>query len=244
MKMKNVFEKMLRGLSATLLAALLATSVLPAAAGLAVSASGVAFDALEIFPQEANALTPRTGGATSNDTRTFDAGLPPSTTVLFVIGGTVNSINATTGEWLIGSNPQIAVYEATGSNTTISGNISAGDEVRVVGKRTLTPGPVVAQYITLITPGPQPLEAPGVTTALLFNGTAITAGATTWTVMPAVGASVNFNILADAGPLGVGPTHRRGTRGRLRRHGRVRCSCLAGRGDRPCDERGWAICNA
>ncbi|MBI4294908.1 MAG: hypothetical protein HY669_01930 [Chloroflexi bacterium] len=211
MRPKETLRKVFSGLLAALLAvSLLASAVLAvpqsayAPAVERQAAASLTFDALEIFPQEAHELTPRSAGPITNDTTAFDAGLPPGTTALFVIGGTVKEIDAASGQWQIGTQP-VFVYES--SSTVMEGAPAVGDHVTIVGKRSLSPGPIVAQYITQIDPAPQALEPAVVTTALLFNGTVTATSDTSWTVTPpAPDAAVTFNILADMGPFGVGPT--------------------------------------
>lgn len=152
------------------------------------------FDALEIFAQEQNVVA---AGAPVSDSTPVAAGLPADTTVLFVIGGVATEVNAVTGEWKVG-NPPVYVYE--NAQTTRIGAPTAGDEVRVVGKRTLSPGPIVAQYITRIAAG-QAAIAPVVSTAYLYNGTVGALNGNSWAV-----GSVTFNVLRDAGAAGIGPT--------------------------------------
>lgn len=192
-------RKTLRRILAGLMAALVMALVLPPA-GLAQE-TPLGFDALEIFAQEEHVTTPRTTGEITPETTAFPSGLPESTSILFVIGGMVSALDEVNGEWQIGSVP-IYVYES--DQTVIGGTPGLGDPVRVVGKRTLAEGPIVAQYITAIDTTP---DGPAqVSTALLFNGTLTSIDAGSWTVTPAVGGPVDFNILPDAGIFGHGPT--------------------------------------
>ncbi|MBI2850788.1 MAG: fibronectin type III domain-containing protein [Chloroflexi bacterium] len=207
-------QKILTKLFSGLMAALMVTFVLPTAALAVPQPAGFptgggqysvspAFDAVEIFAQEPNVLTPRSAGAITNNTTAFDAALPASTVILYVIGGRVGAIDAANGEWRIGSQP-VFVYES--ASTVISANTSVGDAVRIVGKRTLAAGPIVASFITKIDPAPVAQGPAAVTTAFLFNGTVSANSTAAWTVTPAAGAAVDFGILMDAGASGVGPT--------------------------------------
>src|SRR3972149_1296735 len=65
-----------------------------------VSAS---YDALDIYPQEQDVLTPKFSGMVVSDTTSFSASAPEGTVVLFVIGGVVSNVDPAKGEWQIGS---------------------------------------------------------------------------------------------------------------------------------------------
>ena len=161
-------------------------------------------DALEIFAQDPPVLTPATATATSDNTA-FPPETPAGTTILFIVEGVVAAIDAANGEWQIGDQPVI-VYESL--TTVVGGAPVVGDLVTAVGHRTLDPGPIVAERISLLARAPQAPGPAALTTALRFHGTVTAAGATSWTVAPTTvpAPSASFSILLDAGPLGLGPT--------------------------------------
>ncbi|MBI4337614.1 MAG: hypothetical protein HY683_07300 [Chloroflexi bacterium] len=200
---------------AGLLVAMLVASLLPLASqaappgapsqvGERQAAASSTFNAVEIFSQEPHVLTPKATGGITADTTRFSAGVPQGTTVLFVIGGVVSAIDAAKGQWKIGS-PPVFVYESAG--TTITGGPAVGDTVTVVGKRTVSPGPIVAEFITKVNTPPQPAGVATVSTAFLFNGKVASTTGSSWTVAPpTTAAPVTFSILAGPGPDGQGPT--------------------------------------
>ncbi|HEY2953257.1 MAG TPA: LamG domain-containing protein, partial [Verrucomicrobiae bacterium] len=118
--------------------------------------AGPSFDALEIFtaPAPVLAVPPvNFAGAVVNDTREFPTNLPPGSIASIVFpGATVLAINTAGAgqEWVldIGSET-VRVY--THAGTRIVNSPVVGSVVKMVGSRTIAPGPIVADVITLRT---------------------------------------------------------------------------------------------
>lgn len=143
--------------------------------------------ALEISAQAPLNVTP-TAANPVFDTRPATAGAPASSVWLFVVSGIVTQVNASTGEWRIGSQP-VFVYQSAATVFRGARVPVAGDEVRVIAQRTLAPGPIVADVIALVTPGPLTIADAELGTALLFNGVVQATTAATWMV-----SGVNFIV--------------------------------------------------
>ncbi len=137
--------------------------------------------AREIFPQVIKAIPPPI-----NQNPIFDYTPAPSNVAfpgswLFVIvDGVVKDKDLVKHTWTIGEE-EVMVYEASGA---LIEPATAGDEVLCYCRRTLVPGPLVAEQINNILPGPlvQPLKGTAVETHLMVNGPIQTIGPNTWTI--------------------------------------------------------------
>lgn len=138
-----------------------------------------AFTGLEIFAQAPLNVPTPIHPSPKADTTPVPLGLPNGTIALFVVIGTITSMNAVTGEFQIGS-PPVFVYRSAG--TVAKDPLQVGDRVKIVANRTLSPGPIVAEVIRRLAVGPQPAGAPTVDTAFLFNGTADSANGHIWKI--------------------------------------------------------------
>ncbi|MBI4331816.1 MAG: fibronectin type III domain-containing protein [Chloroflexi bacterium] len=169
-------------------------------------AGGVAMTALEIFAQIPLAIEPTLSPAPRLDATLANPAAPAGSVLMFVIIGTVKAVNPATGEWQIGD-PPVFVYQ--GASTIIDGVAPrppvVGDEVRIIAKRSLTPGPVVAERITRRGAGGL-LAAPLVEVFYLFNGNVGVAGAATWTV-----GGVSFVVNDPVFPAAIDPGIAAGT---------------------------------
>ncbi|MBI2871695.1 MAG: PKD domain-containing protein, partial [Chloroflexi bacterium] len=135
--------------------------------------------AMEVFAQGdiLPVPAPKIGGGVQNDTTPAPAGLPAGSVVRVVVNGTVAAVDAQKGEWQIDiPGPDHAfVYERLDGATSIGGIPAVGTQVRVAARRTLDPGPIVADTITQLAAG----ALSDVNRSFLFNGTVET-------VVPAV----------------------------------------------------------
>lgn len=164
--------------------------------------------AAEIFAQKSLTIpSPRAGAGAVVDNTPVPAGLPPGSIASITVFGTV-TMNATSGEWQIGT-PPIFVYESL--NTSIQGTPGLGSNVRVEAVRTLTPGPIVADKITQLAGGSLPASPPAMDMMFLINGTVesvqsaekssgVQLGAETWTV-----DGVDFRIDDSNSPASIDP---------------------------------------
>ena len=97
------------------------------------------------------------------------AGLPDGSIVEFLIEGVVSAINGARTEWKIGSDdPELLVYPSAA--TRFDKNPEVGDLVRILGVRTVLPGPIVADRITQRAQGPLPVGPAAVEIGFLFSG--------------------------------------------------------------------------
>jgi hypothetical protein len=172
-------------------------------------AAGPSFDALEIFtaPAPVLAVPPvNFGGTVVNDTRAVPTNLPAGTIVSIVFpGATVQAINTVGAgsEWVLDAGSEIVrVY--THAGTRIVNAPVVGSVVKVVASRTVAPGPIVADGITLRT-----VAVSGSCISFQFQGVVNLATPTKWTVGGVVfnilGAPVPTDIALDT-PLVVGTT--------------------------------------
>ncbi|MBI2916892.1 MAG: hypothetical protein HYY01_02775 [Chloroflexi bacterium] len=137
------------------------------------------FTALEIFAGEPLEVPAPLHPSPRFDATAIPSGLPAGSLALFVVLGVVNRVDAFGAEWQIGS-PPVFVYAS--ADTRIDNAPRVGDVVKVVGLRTLAPGPIVAERITRRQLGPLSLAAPDVETAFLFTGLTTDARNDIWTV--------------------------------------------------------------
>ncbi len=157
-----------------------ATTVTTAPASVPAPASAATFVAQEIFaPVPLVIPTPLAGSAAQADTNVAPSGLPGGSIAQFVIIGVATRVDAARGEWEIGSQRILAYSSAA---TRVDGAPQAGDLVRVIGLRTLAPGPIVAERVTLRGAGPQAVVPATIEVGFLFNGTVSAAGQAIWTV--------------------------------------------------------------
>ncbi|MBI2858796.1 MAG: hypothetical protein HYX90_06940, partial [Chloroflexi bacterium] len=141
---------------------------------------------LNIFPTLGQGLTPPVAPAINSDpVPSPPGGLPPGSVLSFVIIGTVTAKNPTTGEWTISAQGRtLQVYQSAATiirNNGLGGPATppgVGDSVRIVGMRTVAPGPLVADVIAQRAPGVELVDL----SFLLFNGTVTSTSATTWTL--------------------------------------------------------------
>lgn len=135
--------------------------------------------ALEISsPQRSDVISQPLPPDPVSNTDVSPENLPAGSLSQFVIGGVVSAVNSD-GEWQIG-NPPVTVYES--ANTTVSAPAPiAGDEVLVTG-RSPGAGPIVADSIVRLTPGPLAAVPPVVEKTFLFNGTVGATSPTSWTI--------------------------------------------------------------
>ncbi|MBI2916894.1 MAG: hypothetical protein HYY01_02785 [Chloroflexi bacterium] len=185
-----------------LLALVVALSLFVPPSGVASSQTVPTFIAQEVFAPESLVVPPTLRGGGKTDKTPVPAGLPAGSIAQFVISGVVDKVDGAKGEWQIG-NQRVFVYNSAA--TRIDGAPQAGDLVRVIGLRTLEPGPIVAERVTLRATGPQ---APGLATVdmeFLFNGTVSAASPAAWTVgdVSFITNDPLFPTTIDAG-LGVG----------------------------------------
>lgn len=154
---------------------------------------------------------PRAGGAVTPDTTAVPAGVPATSIVSITVSGTVTAINATTGEWQIGT-PPVFVYES--ASTTFLGIPTVGTAVRAETIRTLASGPLVAKEIARLAGGTLPASPASNSMSILFNGTVesiqlptqsagIKLGGETWTIGGVPFRTDDANFPAVIGP-GVG----------------------------------------
>ena len=159
------------------------------------------FDALEIFTPVAAVLTvpaPLFRGAVADATPMPSPNLLPPGTILDVVipGGSVTRINGSlaTGQELIvdtGGGNIVRVYTHTG--TVFRDPVGAGSIVKIVGSRTLLPGPIVADDIRT-----RPVAGGGIAFTFEYQGLITRADPAIWTV-----GGVDFNIIP---PTGAVPT--------------------------------------
>ncbi|MBI4283227.1 MAG: hypothetical protein HY663_02015 [Chloroflexi bacterium] len=136
--------------------------------------------ALQISPQVSNVLGLPLHTAPVANTEPSPLAVPAGSLKLFVVDGVVTAVNATSGEWQIGS-PPVFVYESPTTNIS-SRRPVVGDEVMAVGKRTLLPGPIIADNITFQAVRSLPAPAAVVGKTYLLNGTVGAVGAGSWTI--------------------------------------------------------------
>lgn len=150
--------------------------------------------ARQIFPQVQAALTPLINpDPTHINSDPVPSGLPPGTFLQFMIVGVITDIDSNRKTWQIGDpEDPIVVY---GHSLTIPVTDAfrvvpdIGDEVVVTARRTVAPGPLVADQILILADGPAPafeLAETRTQIVYLYNGTVSDTGAvnggTRWTV--------------------------------------------------------------
>ncbi|MBI4286945.1 MAG: Ig domain-containing protein [Chloroflexi bacterium] len=156
-----------------------------APAPVAAPAAAAPMIALEVFAQiPITPAAPLAGGARVDSTA-IPVGGPLGSFPLFVIFGSISAVNAAGTEWQIGTPPTF-VY--THGGTVLQNAPAVGSTVRVVGTRTVAPGPIMADVIAARPGAATATPADVQVLSLLFNGT-ITAinpptatGTTIWTV--------------------------------------------------------------
>ena len=158
------------------------------------------FDALEIFTPAAAVLAvpaPLFVGAIADTNVVQTAFMPPGTILDVVIpGGTITRINgspATGQELIVNIGGGVIVRAYTHAGTVFRSPVGVGSIVKIVGSRTLVPGPIVADTVTV-----RPTVVPGVTFSFLYQGVITRADPAIWTV-----GGVDFNIIP---PTGAAPT--------------------------------------
>lgn len=127
-----------------------------------------AFAALEVALLEEPLQVPATlhQNPVSNDIP-VPVGLPEGSIAEFVIEGVVSAINEARTEWQIGNLPVFVYPSAT---TRFDKNPQVGDLVRIIGVRTLGPGPVVAERIRQRAQGSLPVGPAAMELGFLFSG--------------------------------------------------------------------------
>jgi hypothetical protein len=173
----------------------------PAAGAVAVTLTpGAAiFDALEIFTPVAAVLAvpaPLFRGAVADTTPMPSPAFMPPGTILDVVipGGIITRINgsAATGQELIvdvGGGILFRVY--THAGTVFRNPVTVGSIVKIVGSRTLLPGPIVADDIRT-----RPVAGGGISFLFEYQGVITRADPAVWTV-----GGVDFNIIPATGAL-------------------------------------------
>ncbi|MBI2858437.1 MAG: hypothetical protein HYX90_05095 [Chloroflexi bacterium] len=158
------------------------------------------FNAQDIFAPPISLTIPAARALSSRDDATpTAAGLPAGSVIEMEIYGTVAAVNPATGEWQIGSQP-VSVYETATTQFDGSRRSEVGDRVRILARRALSPGPLMAAIIGFRAPAPNPVGPAITRTAYLMNGLveSITSnanqaglfwGGALWTV-----SGVNFHI--------------------------------------------------
>lgn len=176
--------------------------------------------ARQIFPQIQAALTPLINpNPTHINSDPVPSGLPPGTFLQFMITGVITDIDSNRRTWQIGDpEDPIVVY---GHSLTLPVTDAfrvvpdIGDEVVVTARRTVAPGPLVADQILILADGPAPaFEVAETRTQIvyLYNGkvsdTGAVDGGTRWTVTAAGGVPQEFIMnqpddpaIVDRGPL-------------------------------------------
>ena len=171
--------------------------------------------ALQVFPQVSLAVPSPLAAAPKVNGIIMPAGLPAGSIALFEILGVVDSVDPAGLEWGIGS-PPMFVYKT--ARTRIVGAPKKGDLVKVAATRTIAPGPLAAEEITLRQAGPVAPAAPKAVISFMSNGAVGTKGPHIWKVggvdfvvdkptMPALidkvvagNATVQFVVAATALP--------------------------------------------
>jgi hypothetical protein len=104
-------------------------------------------------------------------------GLPPGTFVQFMINGVVTAVNSDLKTWQIGDPADPTVVYGHAATLPISDLFRAapavGDFVIVTARRTLEPGPLVADQILILFDGPAPsfaIRETSIQIVYLFNG--------------------------------------------------------------------------
>ena len=175
----------------------------PAAGAIVLPPGAGFFDALEIATPAAAVLSvpaPLFRGAVANPTVLPAAFMPPGTIADVALPGAVivsiRTDSVTGGQEIVadaGGGILVRIY--TWAGTVIKGTPApgVGSVVKIVAKRTLAPGPIVADVITL-----RSLAVPGVTFSFLYQGVITRADPDVWTI-----GGVDFNI---GGPASATPT--------------------------------------
>lgn len=150
--------------------------------------------ARQIFPQvQVLDLPPTNPNPSHFNDDPVPMGLPPGTHLQFMINGVVTGIDMTLKTWQLGDPADPVVVYGHALTIPVTDGFRTvpdiGDEVIVTARRTLAPGPLIADQILLLADGPAPaFELAETRTQLiyLYNGnvTAIgpTSGGTRWTV--------------------------------------------------------------
>ncbi|MGI5865191.1 MAG: fibronectin type III domain-containing protein [Myxococcales bacterium] len=154
-----------------------------------------------VFPQvQPLDLPPVNPNATVIDDTPLPMGLPPGTFVQFMIAGVITDMNSDLKTWQLGVAPDHVVLYGHGATLPISDVFRAepaiGDFVIVTARRTLEPGPMIADQILILFDGPAPSFARrevSIQPVFLFNGTVTDVGT-------AVGGS-RWTVSGEAGPV-------------------------------------------
>jgi hypothetical protein len=157
------------------------------------------FDALEILPPVVATLTvpaPLFTNAKNNTNAVPVAFLPPGSIIDVVMAGAtilaINTDGATGGrEYVLDAGIGVPVRAYTHSGTVTRDPLAVGSIVKVVGARTLVPGPIVIDVIRL-----RPTPVPGLDFAFFYQGTITQADPDVWTI-----GGVKFNIVPVTGAL-------------------------------------------
>lgn len=136
--------------------------------------------AREIFQQISSAIQNTIDTNLVFETTPAPLGAPPGTWLYVIVDGVVSGKDVVTGTWTIGEEG-VKVYQEAATLVDVA---TVGDEVLMYCRRTMTPGPLVAEQISNILPGPlsMPYKGTAVETHLMYNGVIQSMGLNTWTV--------------------------------------------------------------
>lgn len=157
--------------------------------------------ARQVFPQvQPLDLPPVSPEATVIDDTPVPMGLPPGTFVQFMIAGVITDLSSDLMTFQFGIAPDHVMLYGHAATLPIADLFRAqpaiGDFVIATARRTLEPGPLVADQILILFDGPAPSFARrdvGIQPVYLFNGTVTDTGT-------AVGGS-RWVVTGDAGPV-------------------------------------------
>ncbi|MBI2866530.1 MAG: hypothetical protein HYX99_04145 [Chloroflexi bacterium] len=135
--------------------------------------------ALEIFAAVPNVVPPTLHPNPRSDFTSMPLGLPEGSIALFVISGVVSAVDGAGQEWWIGSPPTL-VY--TSADSRIVGAPTVGDGVKIIAVRSIAPGPIVVEVMTLLERGPLLAAPPSIGNAILFSGLVEEADGHVWRV--------------------------------------------------------------
>ncbi|MCI0671031.1 MAG: Ig-like domain-containing protein, partial [Myxococcaceae bacterium] len=175
--------------------------------------------ARQIFPQtQAVDLLPTNQNLTHINDDPVPMGLPPGTHLQLMIVGVVTGIDSNLRTWQLGDPEDPIVVYGHAQTIPVTDGFRVvpdiGDEVVVTARRTLAPGPLIADQILILADGPAPAFERGETRTqiiFLYNGSVTdmgsTNGGTRWRVTTS-GAEQEFVLddphetaVIDRGPL-------------------------------------------